>query len=68
MLTGEFQHHETLHEVHRGVSVVLTDHTNTERCYFDNFKKRFSELLTKNGDENVEILLSAVNRDPLEVV
>ena len=25
LITGEFQHHEILHETHRGVSLVLTD-------------------------------------------
>ena len=25
LITGEFSHHEILHETHRGVSLVLTD-------------------------------------------
>ncbi len=68
IITGEFQHHEVLHEVHRGVSVILTDHTNNERCYFNHFKNAFNELLTRNGDEPIEIIISQADRDPLQVV
>ena len=33
LITGEFSHHEILHEVHRGVTLILTDHSNNE-VYF----------------------------------
>ena len=68
IITGEFAHHEILHEVHRGVSVILTDHTNTERCYFNHFRNKFTDLLRTSGDESIEILISEADRDPLEVV
>jgi len=67
IITGELSHHEILHEVHRGVSVIVTDHTNTERGYFSLFKTKFEQLLNKNN-ENVEIILSEVDRDPLEYI
>lgn len=67
IITGELSHHEILHEVHRGVSVIVTDHTNTERGYFSLFKQRFESLLDKHG-EKVEIILSEVDRDPLEYI
>lgn len=67
IITGELSHHEILHEVHRGVTVIVTDHTNTERGYFGLFKTKFETLLEKNG-EKVEILLSEVDRDPLEYI
>ena len=67
LISGEFDHHEILHETHRGVSVILTDHTNTERCYFKYFKEKFTQLLAQNG-ESVEIIISRVDRDPLQVV
>jgi putative NIF3 family GTP cyclohydrolase 1 type 2 len=66
IITGEFSHHEILHETHRGVSVILTDHSNNERCYFPNFKENFSKLLAKNGGESVQIFISEFDRDPLQ--
>ena len=30
VITGELSHHEILHETHRNVSVIVTDHSNTE--------------------------------------
>ena len=69
IITGELSHHEILHEVHRGVSLIVTDHTNTERGYFGLFKTRFTELLEKHGEENMlEIIISEVDRDPLEYI
>lgn len=67
IITGELSHHEILHEVHRGVTVIVTDHTNTERGYFGMFKEKFEALLAKNG-EMVEISLSEVDRDPLQYI
>jgi putative NIF3 family GTP cyclohydrolase 1 type 2 len=65
IITGEFSHHEILHEVHRGVSVIVTDHTNNERGHHKYFRDKFLELL-KKYNENVEIEISEVDRDPLE--
>ena len=31
LITGEFNHDEILHEVHSKITVIVTDHTNTER-------------------------------------
>lgn len=72
IITGEFSHHEILHEVHRGVSVIVTDHSNTERGYAHLFKDRFIQLLkSKNVDYlkcGLEILISQVDRDPLQYI
>ncbi len=72
LITGEFGHHEVLHEVNRGVSVILTDHTNCERGYHAHFKKRFTQLLAADASssaaQQINILLSEVDRDPLEYV
>jgi putative NIF3 family GTP cyclohydrolase 1 type 2 len=69
LITGEFPHHEILHEVQRGTSLIVTDHTNTERGFATVFKEKFNQLLSKNEDkETVTIDISAVDRDPLEYV
>ena len=42
VITGELSHHEILHETHRNVSVIVTDHSNTEvmkELFFNYFKK-----------------------------
>jgi putative NIF3 family GTP cyclohydrolase 1 type 2 len=67
IVTGEFGHHEILHEVHRGVSVILTDHSNNERGFREEFRKNFTQLLAKYN-ENVEIIFSEIDRDPLEYI
>jgi len=64
VITGEMSHHEVLDFVHKGVSVILADHTNTERGYFKVAKEKLEKLL---GPE-VEILLSQVDMDPLQIV
>ena len=68
IITGEFAHHEILNETHRAVSVILTDHTNNERCYFGHFKQEFGKLLAKNGGESIEMIISKSDRDPLETI
>merc|ERR1712098_750612 len=35
VVTGEMSHHEVLDFVHKGVSVILADHSNTERGYLN---------------------------------
>ena len=65
IITGEFNHDEILHEVHRGVSVIVTDHTNTERGHHTYFKAKFTEYIN-SFNEQVELIISQVDRDPLE--
>lgn len=67
LITGEISHHEILHEVHRGVSLIVTDHTNTERGFLDIFLKDFGLLLKKENNQ-LEILVSEVDKDPLEYI
>lgn len=68
-VTGEFSHHEILNEIHRGISLIVTDHSNTERGYFNLFRERFLQRLqTMQNESCVEIFLSEVDRDPLEYI
>jgi putative NIF3 family GTP cyclohydrolase 1 type 2 len=68
IISGEFLHHEILHETHRNVSVILTDHSNTERGYNQVFKQRFLNYLKTTDNDTVEIIISKSDRDPLEYV
>lgn len=60
-LTGEMRHHDVLERVATGSSVILTDHTNTERGYLPWLAERLKAEL------EVEIHISEIDADPLQV-
>lgn len=62
-LTGELRHHDVLAMNARGSSVILCDHTNTERGYLPILKERL-EALTHGA---LDVFVSEVDRDPLVV-
>ena len=64
LLTGEMRHHDVLAAVARSQSVVLCDHTNTERGYLPVLKRRLSSAL----GAGVDVRVSSVDADPLVVV
>lgn len=69
IVTGEFLHHEILHENHRGVSIIVTDHSNTERGYIPKFIADFTRVLEQSKKNGlIEITQSKLDRDPLEFV
>lgn len=63
VLTGEMGHHDILAHNARGATVVLTDHTNTERGYLPVLAERLRRAL----GEGVSVLISEEDRDPLVV-
>lgn len=67
IISGELLHHDILHETHRGVSVLLSDHSNTERGFIEVFKDRFLKLLDAYN-EKVDIIISENDRDPIQYV
>jgi len=62
-VTGEMRHHDVLARVAAGASVVLCEHTNSERGYLPRLQAR---LLNLAGGE-LEVRISACDRDPLAV-
>lgn len=60
-LTGEMSHHEVLDAVHRGVNVVLTNHSNSERGFLTKFKEIIEKALP-----DVAFIVSEVDADPLK--
>lgn len=62
-LTGEMRHHDVRAKVAAGASVILCDHTNTERGYLPTFARRLAE-----GVPTIDVAVSARDRDPLQVV
>lgn len=63
-LTGEMSHHEVLDAVHRGTSVILCEHSNTERGFLHKWKETLQTAL----GEDVVVTVSISDRDPLQVV
>uniref|UniRef100_A0A0A9YGC8 NIF3-like protein 1 n=1 Tax=Lygus hesperus TaxID=30085 RepID=A0A0A9YGC8_LYGHE len=63
-VTGEMFHHDILDAVHRGVSVILTNHSDSER----GFLKVAAGRLRLGLGERVRIAISSTDRDPLRTV
>jgi dinuclear metal center YbgI/SA1388 family protein len=63
-LTGEMRHHDVAARVASGSSVVLCDHTNTERGYLPRLAERLSAEL--RGEVRTHVC--RVDKGPLEVV
>lgn len=63
-VTGEMSHHEVLDAVAKGTSVILSDHSNSERGFLSVFKERLAVRLP----ESLSVLVSRADRDPLQVV
>lgn len=52
-LTGEMLHHDVLDAVHKGISVILTNHSDSERGYLKVFASTLHDLLNKSVKVNV---------------
>jgi dinuclear metal center YbgI/SA1388 family protein len=63
-ITGEMSHHEVLDAVHAGTSVILCEHSNTERGYLKLFAKRLTGML----DNHVKVVVSEKDTDPLKIM
>ncbi|CAH0720750.1 unnamed protein product, partial [Brenthis ino] len=63
-LTGEMLHHDILDAAQRGISVILTNHSDSER----GFLRGFSSHLQREFDNQVQVLVSEFDKDPLTTV
>ena len=61
-LTGEMSHHNILAIKQRGSSVILCEHTNTERGYLPVFRN----ILQKALGNGVDISVSEIDSDPIK--
>ena len=62
-VTGEMSHHDVLDAVHNGTSVILCEHTNTERVYLQSWAEQLKSIFP-----HTNILVSKVDKDPLNTV
>ncbi len=61
-VTGELPHHSVLALVAEGASVVLGEHSSSERGYLPTFARRLAE----RAEGALEAIVSEVDREPLE--
>lgn len=57
-------HHDVLDAAQRGISVILTNHSDSER----GFLQQFSSQLQTRLNNQVNVLVSKCDRDPLSTV
>ena len=62
--TGEMSHHDVLDAVSKGRSVVLCEHSNTERGYLTSYRDSLLEML----ERKVEVIISQTDREPLSII
>lgn len=67
-LTGEMSHHDVLNAVHNGTTVILCEHSNSERGFLQHLKTKLEELLAPDWTDRIEIKLAKSDRDPLTIV
>lgn len=63
-VTGELGHHAVLRAVARGASVVLCEHSNSERGYLPRLRQR----LLSATENRIQVSLATADREPLTVV
>ncbi|EDW63901.2 NIF3-like protein 1 [Drosophila virilis] len=64
MITGEMSHHELLEFNHNGTTVLLCNHSNSER----GFLREFKPILEERLQGTCEVLISEKDKDPLHTV
>ena len=62
-VTGELSHHQVIAALHSGVSVVLGEHTGTERGYLPRLAVAIAAQLP-----GVRLIVSTTDRDPLRPI
>lgn len=63
-LTGEMSHHDVLNATQNNISVILCNHSNSERGYLKEFKIILDDLL-KEYNSKTTVLVSEYDVDPL---
>jgi putative NIF3 family GTP cyclohydrolase 1 type 2 len=63
-LSGEMEHHDVLNAVYRGISVILCEHTNTERGYLADILR---PLLQKKLGNDINVICSSNDIDPIHI-
>ena len=71
-LTGEMTHHDCIAAASDGVSVIVTNHTNTERGYLEHLQSRLQAALPAAFPDaaasDIAVVVTALDADPLVVL
>ena len=62
-MAGEMSHHDVLDAVANGISVILCEHSNTERGFLSELR----DMLAVHLQNKINIIVSEKDRDPLQV-
>ena len=65
-LTGEMSHHDILDACQTGITVILCEHSNSERGFLKDVKEKIFDLLDR--PPGLEIRISGKDRDPVLIV
>jgi dinuclear metal center YbgI/SA1388 family protein len=65
-VTGEMRHHDVLAKLRQGSSVLLSEHTHTERGFLPSFARRLEAEAAPDGP--LVVLVSQLDADPLQTV
>lgn len=63
-VTGEMRHHDVLAKLRAGSSVILSEHTHTERGFLPEFGRQLESL----AEGQLRVLISERDRDPLQTL
>nr|XP_020667396.1 NIF3-like protein 1 [Pogona vitticeps]XP_020667397.1 NIF3-like protein 1 [Pogona vitticeps]XP_020667398.1 NIF3-like protein 1 [Pogona vitticeps] len=63
-LTGEMSHHDVLDAVSKGITVILCEHSNTERGFLLELQQTLAAYL----ENKVQVIVSERDKDPLQVL
>ena len=63
-VTGEMRHHDVLTKIQNGASVLLSEHTHTERGFLPSFARRIEAA----ADGQLQALVSQADADPLRTL
>jgi len=62
-LTGEMSHHNILSSMKKNITVILSEHTHTERGYL----KLYKVMIRKKLEKNIIINISKKDKDPIKL-
>lgn len=65
LITGEMSHHEILDAINNGITVILCEHSNTERGFLRDWSMQLKSSVL---DDQVMVGVSDIDRDPLRIV
>lgn len=64
-ITGEMSHHDILDAVHQSTSVILVNHTNSERIFLQKFCRDFNQKFVSKRSSTRLILDKQHDKEPL---